>query len=172
MPMTQTRCKKGCCTRTFLPLELSFARTLHTFQGLSAGECGNDNYKSAVTTIICDPDIKVVESKSTGFFYTMISRARSLGDENGLNSSIYFTGDNFTKDRIQNLTCKKNTNTTFVNIVKRDEWVAYLAKHTMDPSQFDPNKQKRILAWASTTKISYDQLYNRTKQYMISKKNL
>jgi hypothetical protein len=102
----------------------------------------------------------------------MISRARSLGDENGLNSSIYFTGDNFTKDRIQNLTCKKNTNTTFVNIVKRDEWVAYLAKHTMDPSQFDPNKQKRILAWASTTKISYDQLYNRTKQYMISKKNL
>ncbi len=33
----QTPCNKGCCGRTFVPLALSFARTIHTIEGMTVG---------------------------------------------------------------------------------------------------------------------------------------
>ena len=95
IPPCETRCKHGCCTRTNIPLDLSFARTIHTFQGLQAGPTKEGKRKEHMYEhIICDPHDKSVETTQTGMFYTAVSRGTTLGDNNGLNSAIYFTGGN------------------------------------------------------------------------------
>ena len=43
--------------------------------------------------IICDPDTKSAEARGTGVLYTAVSQATSLGDINGMNSAIYFIGE-------------------------------------------------------------------------------
>ena len=37
IPPITIRCSRKCCQRAIVPLDLSFARTIHTFQGLQAG---------------------------------------------------------------------------------------------------------------------------------------
>ena len=58
--------------------------------------------------IICDPHNKDVEITQTGMLYTAVSRGTTLGEDNGLNSAVYFTGDHINAERIQTLTrCRK-----------------------------------------------------------------
>ena len=167
--MISVPCSFRCCQRTFLPLELSFARTLHRFQGLSAGEVDEGKIQNATPRIICDPDIRAVEGKATGFFYTLISRATSFGDPTGLNSAIYFIGPNLTKDRIQNLTLKTNTNTTLLNVQRRNTWVQHLQSNTIDLSNVTCQQIQETFAWTQTP-ISYQELYTRTQQYISASK--
>ena len=56
--------------------------------------------------IICDPDEKHYEGVAIGLLYTAVSRATTLGDDDGLNSAIYFTGTAFKRSRIANLNKK------------------------------------------------------------------
>ena len=121
------RCSHGCCTRTFVPLELACARTIHKFQGLSAGPVDEGKIKNPYECIICDPDLKQFEGKSLGLLYTAVSRATTLGDiKDGKNSAIYFNGKEFTEERIRRLVYCNRSNKKFKYAQKRDDWVAYL----------------------------------------------
>jgi hypothetical protein len=139
-------------------LELAFARTLHRFQGLSAGPVDPGKIPNMFKVIICDPDGKIVEGRNTGFFYTMLSRATTLGDPNGLNSAIYFTGPNLTKQRIQELTLKTNSLQVLGNIKRRTAWVQYLESHIVDTSNISHPKMQKLFQWTQTP-IPYDILY-------------
>jgi len=163
--MIHKPCKFQCCQRSFLPLELAFARTLHRFQGLSAGPVDEGKIPNMFSVIICDPDIRAVEGRATGFFYTMLSRATTLGDENGLNSAIYFTGPNLTKERIQNLTLKTNSNQMLENVKRRTNWVNHLKLNTRDTTQVDEDRMRTVLEWAKQP-IHYNTLFARTNQYI------
>lgn len=145
-------------------MELAFARTLHRFQGQSAGPVDKGKIKNATPVIICDPDVRQAEGRATGFFYTLISRATTFGDETGLNSAIYFTGPNLTKDRIQNLTVKTNSNTTLINVQRRNAWVQHLENHLIT-SKATEQQMDDLFAWTKTP-IPYDALYKRTQQYI------
>jgi hypothetical protein len=72
---------------------LAFARTIHKFQGLSAGPVDAGKIPNMYDCIICDPDMKQSEARATGLFYTALSRATTFGDSEGLNSAIYFMGE-------------------------------------------------------------------------------
>ena len=98
----------GCCTRTNLPLTLAYARTIHKFQGQSAGPVDKGKIPNIYGCIICDPDKSEVEGRALGLFYTALSRATTLGDDDGLNSANYFTGEDFNEKRIRNLGKRKN----------------------------------------------------------------
>ena len=98
----------GCCTRTNLPLTLAYARTIHKFQGQSAGPVDKGKIPNIYGCIICDPDKSEVEGRALGLFYTALSQATTLGDDDGLNSAIYFTGEDFNEKRIRNLGKRKN----------------------------------------------------------------
>ena len=124
-------CSFNCCTRTFIPLELSFARTIHKFQGLQAGPVDAGKLPNMFSRIVCDPDAKGAEGRATGLFYTAISRATTLGDQSGLHSAIYFTGTNLTRDRIKNLTLKADTSKQFDNVKRRRMWVDILETNTV-----------------------------------------
>ena len=44
-----------CCCRTYIPLRLAFAQTIHTFQGQNAGPVGIGQAPNAIQKLVCDP---------------------------------------------------------------------------------------------------------------------
>ena len=118
--------------------------------------------------IICDPDEKKFEGSALGLLYTAVSRATTLGNDDGIGSAIYFTGSEFKERRIRRLTKLKDSNEDFKVAQKRKKWVQYLTKREKDCK----TKQKRILRKAKTiyhfiknTKYDYDFLYSRIQKY-------
>ena len=96
---------KHCCKKTFIPLQLSYAKTIHTFQGSNAGITEEGQPQNPIKRIICDPGKKEFELRNPGLFYTTFSRATTIGDSNDfLSSAIYFDGPNMCPDRIMNMT--------------------------------------------------------------------
>jgi hypothetical protein len=163
-------CKHTCCLRSFLPLELSFARTIHRFQGLQAGPVDDGKIPNMFPRIVCDPDVKASEGKATGLFYTAISRATTLGDPSGLNSAIYFTGSNLTRERIQQLTLKCNTKTTLMNVQRREQWVQHLERNTSHATSDDTEDMEELFQWIRSNVIPYTTLFERTTGYINAKR--
>ena len=121
--------------------------------------------------IVCNPDVKAAEGRATGLFYTAISRATTLGDNNGLHSAIYFSGPNLTRDRVQHLTLKSNTSHQFENVKRRRAWVDTLQANTVSPYSLTNYPVDDILFWIEHTSVSYDTLFRRTQQYTMSFSN-
>jgi hypothetical protein len=59
--------------QTYCPLQLSYGRTIHTFQGFQAGPTQN------ITRIVCHPGTTRHEGLFPGLFYTALSRATTIG---------------------------------------------------------------------------------------------
>ena len=162
-------CKFKCCQRTFIPLELSFARTIHKFQGLQAGPIDPGRTPNVFKRIICNPDTKSAEARATGLLYTALSRATSLGDIDGRNSAIYFIGNDLSYERVIQLTYKTNTDTPLANVHRRSIWVQHLRSHLIYIQHQNLTYLQQIMTWASSTNISYDTLYVRIKNYTLAK---
>jgi hypothetical protein len=148
-----------------VPLDLAFARTIHKFQGLSAGPVDEGKIPNMYECIVCDPDIKASERRATGLFYTAVSRATTLGDDDGLNSAIYFIGNNITKERIQEVTRQQRKNQELINVTRRRRWVSYLKKHKIKHQDTDKPEIQQIFQW-STQRIYFYILRNRIQQYI------
>ncbi len=90
--------KQSCCSVTFCPLILSWATTIHKFQGFEAGFDRNDQFQH----LNIDPgDIKS-EQQQPGILYVAMSRAKTMGDMindmlNPRNSAVYWTGCGMSK---------------------------------------------------------------------------
>jgi hypothetical protein len=100
-----------------------------------------------------------------GLFYTALSRATTLGGDDGLHSAIYFTGTEFKESRIRNIGKRCGSVNDYIPIQKRTQWVAHLKKRTRRLRKPD-NRMKKILKWASETTINNDELYNRISEYV------
>ena len=162
------RCKHNCCTRTFVPLTLAYARTIHKFQGLSAGPVDVGRVPNAYECIICDPDEKKFENGALGLFYTALSRATTLGDDNGVGSAIYFTGPEMNEHRIRRLRRKPKDNSDFEVALQRENWVEYLninTKKTLRSINKDTNYIHETLKWGDSFRFSYDALFHRHIKY-------
>jgi hypothetical protein len=155
IPTTNYHCGKGgCCSRTFIPLQLAYARTIHKFQGLSAGPVDKGKIKNPYECIVCDPDKKQYEGACPGLLYTATSRATTLGDvKTGKSSAIYFNGPHFKEERVRRLMHCKDSNKMYVKATKRDQWVKYLKRRQ---AQSQPrikktlSKMKKIIRFTKT----------------------
>ena len=163
-------CKYKCCLRTFIPLELSFARTIHKFQGLQAGPVDSGKTPNVFQTIICDPDSKAAETRATGLLYTAVSRATTLGDDNGLNSAIYFSGNDLTHERVVRINYKTNTNVELANVQRRTQWICHLNTKVLEMKESDLPELQKTIQWTCNT-IPYDILYTRSQYYVNTNKN-
>ena len=163
IPIVEHKCEKGCCTRHYLPLTLAWARTIHKFQGQSAGPVDENQIPNTFECIICDPDTKESEHKAMGLFYTAISRATTLGDDRGDNSAIYFDGDSYNENRIRNIGRRKHTDQDTERVSQRTAWVNCLQQHKRKwPT---PKTTNEIGKWAETTKYTEKDLKNRINEY-------
>lgn len=118
--------------------------------------------------IICDPDVKQSEVRATGLFYTALSRATTLGDDNGLNSAIYFIGSNITRARIQEVTMKSTKNEEYISVTRRRAWINHLMQNTVIPTSADFDRVHDTFEWTNH-RISFHQLNFRIQQYITCK---
>ena len=129
--MYEINCQKQCCKKIYCPLQLSYARTIHTFQGSQAGVDKTGVNPNPVDRIILDVGSKLQEGTSPGLFYSGLSRATNLESFKGANdSAIYFTGGNITIDRVLNLGVKNNGETNYY-VGLRSKWIELLEKGNM-----------------------------------------
>ncbi len=158
----------GCCGRSYLPLTLAYARTIHKFQGLSAGPVDLGKIANMYDCIVCDPDQKRFEGSNIGLLYTAVSRATTLGDPDGLNSAIYFKGEHFKGSRIRQIGKKAHSVCDYEDITRRKRWVAHLKERTK-PINLKKKKITEILDWSKKTRITYTKLAQRTANYTSSR---
>ena len=171
IPQTMYRCRYACCSRTYIPLEVSYARTIHKFQGLSAGPVDQGKTKNPFECIICDPDNKQYEATMLGLLYTAISRATMLGDSDGLNSAIYFTGREFKERRIRRLTYMKDSNQEFKLATQRQQWVNYLVNKEQKCQRYVYRileKRTQTQQFIAHQRYTYDDIYHRLQQYKLA----
>ena len=125
--MVQRFCnnKNHCCSATFCPLIPAWARTIHKVQGLEAGLKANGEWCN-IRRIIGDPGSDQFEKNTPGLFYTLLSRAISIGSLQGQkDSALYFCGSNMSESRVMSLSTNKDGKTSLA-VKKREIWVDYL----------------------------------------------
>jgi hypothetical protein len=138
-----------CCCRTYIPLRLAFAQTIHTFQGQNVGPVEPGQAPNAIQKLICDPGTRRFEGNCVGLFYTILSRVTTLGNPiDKFSSAIYFTGTNMNTDRILNITMNEKGH-MYVMAERRKLYVTYLQQHEHD-SQMNPNDQIKLFEWTRT----------------------
>ena len=132
IPARTTLCRKGCCTVTWCPLEISWATTIHKFQGFEAGFDANNMF----CHLIVNPGDLKWEQTCPGALYVALSRAKTMGtfrDDTSFpqDSAIYWYGSGISTTRIldghlKNNTTKGGPKVKCLLINKRDRWVEFL----------------------------------------------
>jgi len=148
-----------------MPLCLAYARTIHKFQGLTAGPVDEGKIKNMFEVIVCDPDYGKFKNSALGLLYTAVSRATTQGDEGGMNSAIYFIGDHMTEARIRRIGRCKDSRNEFVRVGERRKWVNYLSRGETK-NNFSKRKKQEIVEWAKTKRITYKTLADRISKYV------
>ena len=140
--------------RRLIPLKLAYAKSIHTFQGQSAGPTEPGRPRNAVQRIICDAGSSSFENLCPGLLYSLLSRATTLGTTlNALDSAIYFTG-NFSENRVLNMGRKKD-GTLYKIVAMRDIWVQQLKQYTVKSTLANKDRHK-LLSWMKQTRYKPD----------------
>ena len=132
-------CRNGfCCYRTYIPLQLAFAQTVHTFQGQNAGPVEIGQTPNAIQKLVCEPGTRRFEGNCVGLFYTILSRVTTFGNPlDKFSSAIYFTGTNMNTERVLNIT-RNEKGHMYAMAQKRKQYINYLNHHEHD-SQMSTN---------------------------------
>ena len=127
---------------------LAFARTIHSFQGANVGKTNPGQPANTFERIIADPGTRQFESIMPGLFYTLLSRATTLGIEGKLETSaILFNGPNMTPSRIRKITTGENGK-TYTKVERLRMWVEYLEQHELP--RVDNDKIVQMQKWVDT----------------------
>jgi hypothetical protein len=163
-----SRPNRICCKRTYVPLCLAYARTIHRFQGMSAGPVDEGKIPNMFDHIICDPHARECENNAMGLFYTALSRATTLGNEQGEGSAIYFIGEDFNEARFRNIGRMKQSHEDYKRIRDREQWIQHLKQNELH-SDYSTDQKTDILRWSESTTYTYDVLHNRINTYIKEK---
>ena len=134
LPITPTtiRCKNCCCQRTQFPLDLAFAKTVHTCQGTSIGKNMPNKPQNVYESAIFDLGPKSVEGWATGLTYSAVSRAQTLGDPDNLDqSAIFFDGKDTNASRFQNID-RGSDNKQYQLYLKKQKWIKHLLGNSIE----------------------------------------
>lgn len=145
---------------------MSFARTIDTFQGQTAGPTEPRRPPHDVECVILDPGTRAFEARGkTGIAYTMISRGTTIGtlDDRGtrMNSAIYFhdfglgiSGIPLSANRLAELRGPVGSPDKPYNaILRRDRWVQFLESNCHDSGLHD-SQIDFLIDWATSTRIT------------------
>jgi len=151
-------CKKRCCMKYYIPLSLSFAKTVHTFQGQNVGGVEDGKQKNSIKRIIVDPGNRGMEGINPGILYTISSRGTNMGEMQKMKSAVYFFGDNISIERLQNLRIS-STGDKYKKVILRDTWVKWLKNNTKNPF-FKTKDKVDLIQWAQNIKFTKRQVWH------------
>ena len=159
-PIT-VRCDKKCCSRSQIPLGLSFARTIHTLQGISVGPTKPGQPKNSVPYLIASIGPKSMETCWTGLTYVVCSRPTTIGTiEDPSQSALFFLGNEAIPKRFMNIHENQSTGSTTKRWNNREKWMSYLESNKITSKTTKEQKQS-IFDWYETEPIiSQERLNN------------
>ena len=145
----QRRCEPMCCTRKQIPLQIAWAKTIHSIQGHNAGPTAANQSPNAIQRIIVHLGERKYEALNPGLTYVAISRATTIGclghmttiPKKCLNSAIYFLGGSF-PNGIKCLTHSNSSKEEYIRVKKRSAWVAHLDEQKKKTKQVSTSKEK------------------------------
>jgi hypothetical protein len=122
-----------CCTRKQIPLQIAWAKTIHSLQGHNAGPTAENQTPNAIQRIVIHLGERKDETLNPGLTYVAVSRATTIGDlghmmsipRKCMNSGLYFRAASFPAG-IKILTHSNSTGDEHVKVKQRTAWVAYL----------------------------------------------
>jgi len=142
------------------PLEISWATTIHKFQGFEAGFDAKDMFRY----LIVDPGDLKWEQTCPGALYVALSRAKTMGTFTSdtsfpRDSAIYWHGSGISTFRIleghkKNGNNKGDPKVKCLLVTKRERWVEYLhQKRERTPKRVFKASAKRKIAKTKYTQI-------------------
>lgn len=149
-------------------MDLSWARTIDTFQGQTAGPTEPGRPPNDVERIILDPGNRSFEARGKcGLFYTMFSRGSTIGklDKDGkrIGSALYFYDFGLSKNpsmgagRIAKLRGPPNNpDRPYQAIQRRDRWMNHINENSHGILASEEEKYE-ILHWAKQARIDKEQ---------------
>jgi len=155
IPCVDARCKMGCCSRRFVPLTLAFARSIHKFQGLSAGPTDEGQIPNIFKYLIVDPGNKLREANCPGLLYTAVSRATTLGNKHGKGSALYFLQGTVNRDKFTKITFKLD-GTPYVRVKERTDWLDSMSigRANRTAKAMSLAQEQEVLDWSSKASIT------------------
>jgi hypothetical protein len=79
MPI-QRRCKPMCCTRRHIPLQIAWAKNIHSLQVRNASPTAKHQTPNAIQRILIHLGEWTYETLNPGLTYVEVSRATTIGD--------------------------------------------------------------------------------------------
>ena len=148
VPTHVTKCKYNCgCERMYVPLTLAFGKTIHSFQGQNVGPTRPGQPENPIKSIVVDLGPRSFEGSAPALAFSICSRATTLGDPNDLTTSaLFFNGNNMNRDRIQNITCRKD-GLPYAKVALQKKWNSYLTKRQNSTVALTSNVNEQTLAW-------------------------
>lgn len=143
---------------------IAFARSIHKFQGLSAGPTSPGQIPNIFPLIICHPGTRKFEGNAPGTLYVAVSRATTLGDEHGLNSALYFQPRSIPKERIKDIKYKTNKSELYERVKWREQWVQRIKNNTKSGTLTE-FEQQALIDWSTTTRITKQRLGEQIQSY-------
>jgi hypothetical protein len=150
-------CATRCCKQTFIPLKVCFAKTIHTFQGSSAGPVSKGQPQNAVKRIVLDVGTRQFEGNNPGLSYTAFGRATQLGDQDDITTSaLFFDGPNVTPSRFMNITQRLDGKGAYKKVILRKRWVDHLKRNLLNLT-YTRQESQDLFLWAETFRPSQEQ---------------
>jgi hypothetical protein len=110
-------------------LELAFAKTIHTCQGITIGKNLPDKPTNVYEMAIIDLGPKTVEGWGSGLTYSAVSRGKTLGSPSDLTqSAIYFDGKDTNALRFQNIHLSSK-GLPLKLYLRKQKWTKHLIKN-------------------------------------------
>ena len=143
-----------CCIRRFVPLTLAWATTIHKCQGTEAGKTKPPRPPNPCKRVIVDMGNTGFEKRTPGVAYVAMSRANTLGKGDIMESAIYFMGNEFTKERLTDMTKSSSTKETTEKCKRRANWINHLEDAVHGVDDLNEDEKQNIIDWATDTRLS------------------
>ena len=152
-------CPWHCCSVKFIPLQLCYGKTIHTFQGQNAGPVDPTQQHNSIQRIIVDIGSRQFEGRNPGLTYTALSRATTLGKSDDVSTSaLFFDGDYIiSPDRFADVATNTNTNKPYSLVDLRNKWVGLLKENTIK-SGLSSQQQQDTFHWADSFSPTNDDI--------------
>ena len=148
VPITSI-CYLKCCKKRFIPLQLCYAKTIHKFQGQSAGPVGPLQQPNAIQQLVIDIGTRQFEGKAPGLTYTSVSRGTC-------EQAIFFDGEHIQPDRFIDIGRSLKTGTQYKLVQMREMWVQFLKRNT-HTSGLTKTVINAVFLWAETFRATTQQ---------------
>jgi hypothetical protein len=179
----QRRYEPMCCTRKQIPLQIAWAKTIHSLQGHDAGPTAKHQTPNDIQRIVIHLG-EQTETLDPGLTYVAVSRATTIGDlghmtsipRKCMNIALYFRAASFPAG-IKRLTHSYSTGDEYVKVKHRTAWVAYLddrQDHTFIMT--DLSEREMVQEWMENKKYSREEIFalvrnnkwRKIKQYTVA----